>query len=59
MPNEKLKESLKRLLLSNSSANIDKHIQKAIENNTTYEDFLNDLLNEEIAFRQEHRMKSF
>ena len=57
MPNEKLKESLRKLLLSGSSRLIDTHISKAIENNLTYEDFLNDLLDEEIAYRREHRIK--
>ena len=56
MPHEKLKTSLKKLLLSNSSAVIDKYLLQAAEKNLSYEEFLNDLLDEEIAHRKEHRI---
>jgi len=56
MPHEKLKASLKNLLLSNSAAVIDKHLLQAAERNLSYEDLLNDLLDEEIAYRKEHRI---
>ena len=57
MPHEKIKEQLKKLLLTCSSENIDKHIREAIDNKITYEKFLSDLLDEEIACRKERRIK--
>ena len=57
MPYEKLKNQLKKLLLSCSSENIDKHIREATDQTKTYEDFLSGLLVEEIASRKERRIK--
>jgi len=57
MPYEKLKEALKKLSLSCSSLEIDKHIREAMNKNITYEEFLSGLLEEEIAYRKEHRIK--
>jgi DNA replication protein DnaC len=57
MPHEKLTASLKKLLLAHSSLVIEKHLHLAAENNLSYEELLNDLLDEEIAHRKELRVK--
>ena len=36
---------------------IEKHLHQAAENNLSYEEFLNDLLDEEIAHRKQSRVK--
>ena len=57
MPHEKLTASLKKLLLAHLSLVIEKHLHQAAENNLSYEEFLNDLLDEEIAHRKQSRVK--
>ena len=57
MPLDKLKESLKKVFLSHSSIVIDEHIREAIDNNLTYENFLCQMLDDEIAYRKECRIK--
>ena len=52
-----LQKKLKKLFLSHLSKNLAEHIAKAQRNGQSYEQFLNDLLDDELAHRSEQRIK--
>ncbi len=58
MNNDKIKHSLKKLFLSYSAGVLDEHIKQAINDNTTYEDFLDRLLDDELVHRKQSRIKN-
>jgi len=51
-----LQEKLKKLFLAHSSKHLAEHFSKAQRNNQSYEQFLNDLLDDELAHRKQKRL---
>jgi len=57
MAYEKLKSSLQKINLAHSSQVIDDHISKAVHSNLSYEDFMQQILDDEIEHRRESRIR--